>query len=252
MKLNPILFIRVAVATVSVAASFLPATVALANATNSLPPTLVWAVGLAKAQSQSPTFLSRSPEADPAKAEFKNKLSGAQLVTALRKGGYVIFLRHTKTEVDYADQVFARMGYCATQRVLGEAGWRQAREIGRAFQQLKIPVGLVYSSEYCRAWQTADLAFGRYKKMPGLNFAPAEEYTDAQVAQMREGILPFLTTPPAAGTNTILVGHDDVFEAATEIYPEPQGVAFVVQPDGAGKFEVIARIPPDQWLQLNR
>lgn len=252
MKLNPILRIRVTVATVSVAVSLLPATVASADASNALPLTLGLDAGVAKLQAPAPPLLSRSPDADPAKPEFRNKLSGAQLLNALRQGGYVIFLRHAKTEVDYADQVFARMGHCATQRVLGEAGWQQARAIGRAFQQLKIPVGQVYSSEYCRAWQTADLAFGRYEKAAGLNFAPAEEYTAAQVAQMRNGIMPFLSTPPAVGTNTILVGHDDVFEAATEIYPEPQGVAFVVKPDGAGKFDVIAKVPPDQWLQLTR
>jgi phosphohistidine phosphatase SixA len=195
------------------------------------------------------TLIAQGGHSSP---QFQDKLTGVQLVNALRGGGYVIFFRHVQTEVDYADQVFARMGHCVTQRVLGEEGWQQARRIGQAFQQLKIPVGKVFSSEYCRAWQTADLAFGRYEKVPGLNFAPAEEYSEAQKLQMRNGIMPLLTAVPAAGANTVIVGHDDVFEAATEIYPEPQGVAFVVQPDGAGKFEVIARIPPDQWLQLNR
>lgn len=181
---------------------------------------------------------------------FQDQLSGAALVDALQDGGYVIFFRHAQTEVDYADQVFARMGFCATQRVLGEEGWQQARAIGQAFQELEIPVGQVYSSEYCRAWQTADLAFGRYEKVPGLNFAPAEDYTEADIAQMREGLMPLLTATPASGTNTVIVGHDDVFEAATGIYPEPQGVAYIVRPDGQGGFEIVANLLLEEWAQL--
>ena len=182
--------------------------------------------------------------------QFQDKLTGAQLVNALRGGGYVIFFRHGQTEVDYADQIFARMGHCVTQRVLSEAGWQQARRIGQAFQQLKIPVGKVFSSEYCRAWQTADLAFGRYEKVPGLNFAPAEEYTEAQKTQMRNGIMPLLTAVTPARTNTVIVGHDDVFDAATGIYPEPQGVAYILKPDGRGGFEIIANVEPGEWQTL--
>jgi hypothetical protein len=139
------------------------------------------------------------------KPEFQDKLTGTALVSALRKGGYVIFFRHAQTEVDYADQITAKMGHCNTQRMLSEEGWQQSRNVGKAFQSLRIPVGQVYSSEYCRAWQTADLAFGRYEKAAGLNFAPAEEYTDAQVQQMREGLMPLLTAVPAKGMNTVIV-----------------------------------------------
>jgi phosphohistidine phosphatase SixA len=183
---------------------------------------------------------------------FVNKLSGAELVNGLRQGGYVIFFRHGQTEADYADQVFANPMFCSTQRVLSEQGWQQARAIGQSFRDLRIPVGDVIASQYCRAWQTADLAFGRYRREAALNFAPAEEYTDAQTAQMKSAIMPFLTAVPARGMNTVLVGHDDVFDAATGIYPEPQGVAFILKPDGRGGFEILARILASEWAQLPR
>jgi phosphohistidine phosphatase SixA len=157
-------------------------------------------------------------------AAFKDKLSGAELLDALKSGGLVIFIRHAETARDYADQVSAVMGECSTQRPLSEAGWQQARAIGKAFEALRIPVGEVYSSEYCRAWQTADLAFGRYRKTPDLNFAPAEEYSDEQIAAMRERMALRLAASPKDGINTVLVGHDDPFEAATGIYPQPMGV----------------------------
>jgi phosphohistidine phosphatase SixA len=186
------------------------------------------------------------------KPEFQNKVSGAELVKALRQGGHIVYFRHAQTEVDYADQVFARMGHCATQRMLSEEGWKQARAIGKGFKDLQIPVGKVYSSEFCRAWQTADLAFGRFEKSASLNFPPAEEYTDAQKKQMKDAVMPFLTAVPASGMNTVIVGHDDVFDAATGIYPEPQGIAYVLRPDGKGGFEILASVKPEEWSTLAR
>lgn len=135
---------------------------------------------------------------------------------------------------------------CATQRVLSEEGWHQARDIGAAITALSIPVGDVIASQYCRAWQSADLAFGQYRKDPALNFEKAEGYTDEQVAAMRDRVLPLMLTPVAEGTNRVTVGHDDPFEAVTGIYPEPQGVAFVLR-QADGKVEVLGSIAPDQW-----
>jgi len=168
------------------------------------------------------------------------------LVQAMRQGGLVIYIRHAATERDYADQVTADPALCGTQRVLSEDGWQQARAIGRAIADLGIKVGEVASSEYCRAWQTADLAFGHYTKTPALNFEPAEEYTPEQIAAMRNRVLPLLMAEVPAGENRVVVGHDDPFEAVTGIYPEPQGVAFVLKP-GADGLEVLGSIAPDQW-----
>jgi phosphohistidine phosphatase SixA len=182
---------------------------------------------------------------------FQDKISGAALVNALKKGGYVIYFRHAQTEKDYADQINAQMGDCSTQRMLSAAGWQQARSIGAAFTALAIPVGQVYSSEYCRAWQTADLAFGRHETNARLNFLPFEEYTEAQMTQMRTAVMPLLTAAPAPGTNTVIVGHDDVLEAAVGIYPEPQGIAYILKADGQN-VEVIANVEAQEWETLQR
>jgi broad specificity phosphatase PhoE len=173
----------------------------------------------------------------------------AALLSSLRTGGHVIYFRHARTEKDYADQVSAEMGDCSTQRMLSEEGWRQSRAIGKAFAELRIPVGAVISSEYCRAWQTADLAFGRHEKNAALNFEPAEDYSETQIDAMRRRVMPLVSALPHQGLNTVIVGHDDPFEAVSGIYPEPQGVAYVLDPDGAS-FKVLARIPVDDWMNL--
>ena len=187
--------------------------------------------------------------ADPP-TDIANPMPPERLVEALRAGGHIIYIRHAATQREGADQVSAVMGDCATQRMLSEEGWQQARAIGEAFRRLRIPVSEVISSEYCRAWQTADLAFGRYTKNAALNFEPAEDYTDAQEAAMRARVRPLLSALPPAGQNTVIVGHDDPFEAATGIYPEPMGVAWVVRPGGPEGFTLLGQIKPDSWSRL--
>ena len=176
---------------------------------------------------------------------FAQQATPTELVERLREGGLVVYIRHAQTESDYADQVTADPLDCATQRVLSRTGWAQAREIGDAFDRLDIPVGEVMSSQYCRAWQTADLAFGRTEELAALNFEPAEEYTDAQFAAMRERVAPLVSEPVAEG-NRVIVGHDDPFEAVTGIYPEPQGVTYVIAPASDGP-QVLGVIEPDAW-----
>ncbi|MEM8783550.1 MAG: histidine phosphatase family protein [Planctomycetota bacterium] len=187
--------------------------------------------------------------ADDGKSTAFEPVAKAELLEGLRSGGHVIYFRHAQTEKDYADQVTADPNDGSTQRVLSEYGWHQAKGIGNAIRALKIPVGDVISSEYFRAWQTADLAFGRYEKNAALNFEPAEEYTEEQFAAMRERVMPLVSAVPADGVNTVIVGHDDPFESVTGIYPEPQGVAYVLKPDGEG-FTILARVNYDEWATL--
>ena len=172
------------------------------------------------------------------------------LINALREGGHVLYIRHAQTESDYADQVSADPLDCSTQRVLSRFGWAQARSIGAAISMAEIPVGEVISSQYCRAWQTADLAFGRFEEHPDLNFEPAEDYTDDQFAAMRTRVVPLITAPMEDGANRVIVGHDDPFEAVTGIYPEPQGVAYVLSVGQDGMINVLGHIPPDGWPNM--
>ena len=137
---------------------------------------------------------------------------------------------------------------CATQRVLSRTGWQQALHIGDAMEANGIPVGEVLSSQYCRAWQTAGLAFGTFEETEALNFEPAETYTEAQMAAMRTRVLPLITAPLSTGQNRVIVGHDDPFEAVTGIYPEPQGVTYVLRVN-YGAVEVLGAIGPDSWPQ---
>lgn len=116
---------------------------------------------------------------------------------------------------------------------------------------MKIPIGDVYSSQYWRAGQTADLDFGKYEKKAELNSEPAEDFTDEQVATMKANLTPFLTKKPADGVNTFVVGQDDVFDSATGIYPKPSRIAYVIKPTG-DSFDIVANLEAQEWESLEK
>ena len=140
---------------------------------------------------------------------------------------------------------------CSSQRKLSTQGVKESHEIGVAFASKGIPIGEIIVSEYCRSWKTANLAFGRWsKKDSRLNFLPYEDYTKSHIELMKKNVMPLLTRPPLSGTNTVIIGHDDPFEAVTGIYPEPQGIAYIIQPDEGKGFKLIASLLPSEWATL--
>ena len=180
---------------------------------------------------------------------FSNKLSDKKLLKQLRKGNMVIYLRHTTTEVDYADQADPDMNLkdCSTQRMLNDQGKAEAAAIGAGFEANDILIGKVITSQYCRAKETADIAFGGYDKVDkNLNFLPYEDYTDEQLDIYHDRVAPMLSKGHKKG-NKIIVGHDDPFEGTTNIYPDPQGTAYILKPNDGDSYDLIAKLLPDDW-----
>ena len=192
--------------------------------------------------------------------DFVNTVDDKALVSALRDGGHVIYIRHAKTTKDWGDQVSPELDLadCSTQRRLSDEGKADAKTIGEGIKAAGIPVGDVISSDYCRAYNTADLAFGTYTKNSDLNFLPCVECTPEDYKAYAKRVAPLMSAKPEAGKNTFLVGHDDPFQGVTMpvvptngIYPAPMGVAYVAKPLGDGNFELVAKILPNQWQALS-
>ena len=132
-------------------------------------------------------------------------LGDRTLLEALREGGFVIYFRHAATDTAIDQNV--DFGNCATQRNLSQRGKDQATGIGVAFETLGIPVGEVRSSEFCRTAQTAKLGFGEDGVTGDPELTPLPEDTPEQKAAKAEALAELLSTPPASGTNRVVVGH---------------------------------------------
>jgi phosphohistidine phosphatase SixA len=163
----------------------------------------------------------------------------------LRKGGLVIYFRHGITDETGPRDESADLAACATQRNLSAEGREQATQIGKAFHALGINVGAVTTSPFCRCKDTAKLAFGRFTINDDLYFAM--DTGAEKTRQLATALRRTLSTPPAAGTNTVIVSHTANLREAADIWPKPEGVAYVFRPLPGGRFEVVARVSPEEW-----
>lgn len=155
----------------------------------------------------------------------------------LGRGGHVVLIRHALAP-GFGDPATFTLADCATQRNLSEEGRRQARAIGEAFRERGIPIEGVFSSQWCRCRETAELAFGAFREHPALNsFFERPELTAAQTHAMKTLLDKHR---PAAG-NLILVTHQVNITALTDIVPDPAEM-IVAALDDRGALAVKARI----------
>ncbi len=157
----------------------------------------------------------------------------------LRGGGQVVLMRHTTTTPGVGDPPGFRLGECASQRNLTEAGRDEARRIGAAFRSRGIPVGRVLSSHWCRCLETARLAFGRAEPWEPLDsvFEDQAREPERTRAVARAG-----GQRPAGGT-LILVTHGANIRALTGVLPAP-GEFLVLSAEPGGRFRVAGRLAP--------
>jgi len=159
------------------------------------------------------------------------------LINDLRKGGYIIFFRHTATDMKQKD-TDRNLNNCAGQRNLNEQGRRDAQAIAEAFRQLRIPIGTVLSSPFCRTLETAQLAFGKAIKSEALT---SVFYDGTQTPTLIESLGKLLLTLPQKGTNTILVGHGVNLEVAMQV-SLAEGGAAIFRPKADGTLVLVEQI----------
>jgi phosphohistidine phosphatase SixA len=185
-----------------------------------------------------------------AAADDGEHLAGLKSILGdLQRGGFVIYLRHATTErsdkADYATD----LSRCDGQRNLTAEGRDQAVRIGTAIRALRIPIGTVVSSPFCRTKDTAQLAFGRSAISHDLYFA-----IDADADQIKRqtgSLRRMLSTPPIPGTNTVIVAHSANLHEATGIWAKPEGAAFVFRPTPGGQYQIVATILPAEWGNID-
>jgi len=179
----------------------------------------------------------------------EHALGGKSLASALAGGGFVIYFRHADTGPAYVEQG-VDLKRCETQRNLNDNGREEARLIGAQFKLLKVPVGEVLASEFCRCKETANLAFARYKLEPMLTGVSRSAEAGPRREQAIAALKKMLAAPPAPGTNTVLVSHGFNLWDAEGFHLGTQGEAAIYKPDGKGGFALVARVLPREWMDL--
>ncbi len=180
---------------------------------------------------------------------FSAQLQGRSLVDALRRGGYVIVLRHADTNKAHADRAHVDLANCDTQRVLTAKGRIAARSIGGAIDTLRIPIDQVVSSPLCRTMWTGELAFGHADPNSGLIEPKPKNVANA--ARAAAVLRPLIAAIPKPGTNSVIVTHGFNVKSITGFQPA-EGEAIIFRPDGNGKFTIVGRLLSAQWAGLGK
>ena len=135
----------------------------------------------------------------PIKADLNENL-----MNQLKDGGKLIFIRHAYAPGS-GDPANFNLNDCSTQRNLSDQGRNQAKLIGEFFMKNKIEIDKVFSSEWCRCKETAEIAFRNFSTNSFLNSFYSSKYAknkDKQVRALNDYIKNF-----ESKKNLILVTH---------------------------------------------
>lgn len=178
-------------------------------------------------------------------------LAGSDLVNALKKGGYVIVMRHASSPRQAPDASTAHPDNLTRERQLDETGRRAAAAMGSALRALEIPIGSVFSSPTFRAVETVRAGeFGT----PTIAAELGDRGRSMQGVTEQDGSwLRGQVDQRPKGTNTILVTHLPNIRSA---FPQlasglADGDALIFGPVGTGgTMELVARIKINEWPAL--
>ena len=184
----------------------------------------------------------------PAATNPEPLVSGPKAIAeTLAKGGYVIYLRHGKTQYDQLERERENrnkgtfdLAKCDTQRQLSNEGRAEMKVAGEQFRQGAWPLDKAWSSRYCRAMESA--AF----------FVDGAQATQSLSGEGDFGIDPsikgrvqdFFKQRPTPGKNHFMMAHGGIFWLATGFQIQ-EGHTVVLDP--TDPKVIVARIGPYEW-----
>lgn len=177
-------------------------------------------------------------------------ISGKALLDELRKGGYIVYFRHTKTLPQHEHEArMRREGRwlaedCSTQRNLSDAGIAEANDQRDWVAKFGIPFGRAYSSSACRARIHAE------RVARGIELS--DILTPPRTPEKALALRAMLNSAPAPGTNTFMFAHCGILWGATD-YDSVESETFIFRPAAPDKPPtLLASIKMEDWALLAR
>lgn len=147
-------------------------------------------------------------------ATYKEDQEWAQKV---QKGGYILYIRHAQREkwndvtafdmVELLNKADASKSSYKRAVCLTEQGQEEAKLMGEVFRLANVKIDKVVTSPSCRAWQTAQFAFGKVDQVSNalLHRTAVMKEQHEQFARETRKIVESLN--PAPGTNAVITAH---------------------------------------------
>ncbi len=111
--------------------------------------------------------------------------SDEKIINSLKEGGKLIFIRHAIAPGNGDPEDF-KIDDCSTQRNLNQSGIDQSKIIGLFFNENKLKIDKVLSSEWCRCKDTAEIAFKSFKTFKPLNSFYDPRFADNEKKQIKD------------------------------------------------------------------
>ncbi|MFZ6773665.1 histidine phosphatase family protein [Undibacterium sp. SXout7W] len=183
---------------------------------------------------------------------FNEVAASRELISRLKRGGFVLYLRHGTTDNTRPDRFpNVDLNDCSTQRPLNDEGRKQAIKIGESLRKARIPLGEIRISPLCRVKDTAAAA------LPGITYVVDEKlmYTANLTTEQKNPILNntrfLLSQPVNEHQNRLLIAHAPNLMDLMGYFPK-EGTLVIFLPKGDAGFEYVASILPTQWNDLLR
>ena len=144
----------------------------------------------------------------------------------LQSGDYIVLMRHALAP-GIGDPPQMQLERCETQRNLNEVGRAQARRIGAVFKAQGLSQAEVYSSEWCRCLETAQLlGLGNVQRLSELNsFFTQPNRAQSQTMALKTGLVTARPKHPL-----VLVTHQVNITELTKVFPQSGELVFIKKP----------------------
>ena len=186
----------------------------------------------------------------PQSQTFVEKPITPALLKEIRKGGYVLYMRHGNTDNSRPDRVpSVDLNDCNTQRPLSDAGRSLMKQVGRALREAKIPLGEIQVSPMCRTKESAELAIGnKFELVEPLMYSAnmTSEEKKPRIVALKK----ILLVPVKPGGNRLLIAHAPNMDDLIGFFVKPEGTVLVFGQQGPLGYEYLASIHPDDWDKL--
>jgi len=203
----------------------------------------------------APPSAAAAATGDAAASTFNEIPATRETLKQLRKGGFVLYLRHGNTDNSRPDRVpSVDLADCATQRPLTEDGRKLSARIGEAIRQARIPIAEIRISPLCRVRDTATAAFPGRQWTVDDKLMYTANLTDAQKLPILANTQRLLAMPVAPGSNRLLIAHAPNLMDLIGYFPK-EGTLVIFRPRGSSDpaaFEYVASIVPSRWPDLLR
>jgi broad specificity phosphatase PhoE len=185
----------------------------------------------------------------------------ADALAALRQGGFVVIMSHGPVAYEATDRDADRLDSCAHQRSLTDTGRLMASGVGKLLRREQIRIGVVMSSRYCRAVETAERIAehgyaSKLRRMEELNEVRAA-VTGADERHRVDVLRRLAGGAPESGTNTLVVTHRSNMQAAfgAEFASVADGELAIFRPDvsaGVNPYRLAYRLKVEDLARFTR